>query len=296
VPLPSIDARLAAWGMRVESALERALPPATTAPERLHAAMRYSALAGGKRVRPALVYATGEMLELAPETLDAPAAAVEMIHVYSLVHDDLPAMDDDDLRRGRPSCHRQFDEATAILAGDALQVLSFAILAACAAGGEARLGMIGLLAAAAGTAGMAGGQAIDLAAAGGTLDCAAVEDMHRRKTGALIEASVLLPMHLAGRAAGVDYAALGRFGACLGLAFQIVDDILDVEGDPRLLGKATGADRARGKPTYPAVAGLAQARARVAALHREAIAELDALGSAAAPLVDLAGFLVGRAH
>jgi geranylgeranyl pyrophosphate synthase len=292
----ALDLRLAAWAERAERALERALPPADAIPARLHSAMRYSALGGGKRVRPALVYACGEFLGLPPAALDPPAVAVEMIHVYSLVHDDLPAMDDDDLRRGRPSCHRQFDEATAILAGDALQVLAFNVLARADAGARARLDMIALLAEAAGTSGMAGGQAIDLAAAGRTLAAAAIEDMHRRKTGALIEASVMLPLALAGRLAAPESGPLKRFGGRLGLAFQIVDDILDVEGDPGLLGKATGADQARGKPTYPAAVGLEAARERARLLHREAVAELSPFAPAAEPLVALAGFLVARAH
>jgi geranylgeranyl pyrophosphate synthase len=203
-------------------------------------------------------------------------------------------MDDDDLRRGRPSCHRQFDEATAILAGDALQVLSFAILAACPASGEARLGMIGLLATAAGTAGMAGGQAIDLAAAGGTLDCAGVEDMHRRKTGALIQCSVVLGALAAGVTGGARFAALLQFGAEIGLAFQIQDDILDVEGDPALLGKSTGADAAHRKPTYPSTAGLPAARARALELRDAAIAALAPLGEQAGPLTELAHFVVSR--
>ena len=287
-------ARLAAYQARVEAALESRLPPSRQVPARLHEAMRYSALGGGKRLRPALVYATGELLGLAQPPLDAAAAAVEMIHVYSLVHDDLPAMDDDDLRRGRPTCHRQFDEATAILAGDALQVLAFESLAQAPAGAEARVAMIGLLAAASGTHGMAGGQAIDLAAVGRMLSTAEVEEMHRRKTGALIEASVGLAAALAPALEAPRRAALARFAAALGLAFQIVDDILDVEGDPSLLGKAVGADQKRRKPTYPAAAGLPAARARARALHAEALGEVAPFGDAAAMLRFLAGYVVER--
>ena len=285
--------RLALYQARVEQALDARLPPADQVPGRLHAAMRYSALGGGKRIRPALVYAVGELLGLKPEALDASAAAVEMIHVYSLVHDDLPAMDDDELRRGRPTCHRQFDEATAILAGDALQVLAFASLAAAPAPAAARVAMIEALAEGAGTAGMAGGQAIDLAAVGHTLGADEVEMMHRRKTGALIEASARLPALQAG-ADEAELARLGRFARALGLAFQIVDDLLDVEGDPALLGKATGADRARHKPTYPAAVGVAAARARAAALRAEALEALGPFGERAAVLACLADYMVER--
>ncbi|MBV9697194.1 MAG: polyprenyl synthetase family protein, partial [Gammaproteobacteria bacterium] len=214
--------------------------------------MRYSVLGAGKRLRPTLVYLTGECLGAPIERLDAPAAAVELIHVYSLVHDDLPAMDDDDLRRGRPTCHRAFDEGTAVLVGDALQALAFAVLAHAPLAGStaaARLEMIRVLARATGTGGMAGGQAIDLAAVGEVLAVDAIENMHRRKTGALIECSVLLGALAAGLEAGAELTALARFGAEIGLAFQIQDDILDVEGDPTLLGKATGADAAHLKPT-----------------------------------------------
>jgi farnesyl diphosphate synthase len=286
-------ARLLTYQARVEQALAERIPPASQTPEKLHAAMRYSALGGGKRIRPALVYATGELCGGSAAALDAAAAAVEMIHVYSLVHDDLPAMDDDDLRRGRPTCHRQFDEATAILAGDALQVLAFESLAAAPASAEARVAMIQMLASASGTQGMAGGQAIDLGAVGRPLAAADVEDMHLRKTGALIEASVALPALLGGAAAS-DRERLGRYARDLGLAFQIVDDILDVEGDPRLLGKAVGADEARRKPTYPAAVGLAAARTRAAELHGRALGAIDCYGERAAMLAWLAGYIVGR--
>jgi geranylgeranyl pyrophosphate synthase len=256
--------------------------------------MRYSTLGGGKRIRPALVYATGEFLGVAPAALDAAAAAVEMIHVYSLIHDDLPAMDDDDLRRGRPTCHRQFDEATAILAGDALQVLAFESLADAPAGDAERVGMIRLLATASGTRGMAGGQAIDLGAVGRALSAAEIEVMHRRKTGALLEASVGLAVTLKPDLAAATRAGLTRFAAALGLAFQIVDDILDVEGDPTLLGKAVGADEARHKPTYPAAAGMPAARERAAALHAEARAQIGPLGPEAGMLAWLGEFIVQR--
>jgi geranylgeranyl pyrophosphate synthase len=288
------SARLEAYRVRVEAALEARLPPPGELPERLHAAMRYSTLGGGKRIRPALVYATGEFLGVAPAPLDSAAAAAEMIHVYSLVHDDLPAMDNDDLRRGRPTCHRQFDEATAILAGDALQVLAFESLANAPAGAEERVAMIRLLAGASGTRGMAGGQAIDLAAVGRVLAPAEIEVMHRRKTGALLEASVGLAVMLAPATPVATRAALARYSGALGLAFQIVDDILDVEGDPTLLGKAVGADQARQKPTYPAAAGMAAARERAAVLYAEAQAAIQPLGPAAGMLAWLAGYIVDR--
>ena len=286
-------ARLAGYQTRVERALEARIPPATAVPERLHAAVRYSALGGGKRIRPALVYAVGELFGVALEALDAAAAAVEMIHAYSLVHDDLPAMDDDDLRRGRPTCHRQFDEATAILAGDALQVLAFESLANAPASAAARVAMIRALAAGSGTHGMAGGQAIDLAAVGRDLSADEIEFMHLRKTGALIEASVALPALLA-EASAADLARLGRFSRALGLAFQIVDDLLDVEGDPGLVGKAIGADRARHKPTYPAAVGVPAARERAAELRGAALVAIEPFGPRAAALAHLADYIVDR--
>ena len=290
---PDCPARLAAYQARVESALAARIPAASTPPARLHAAMRYSALSGGKRIRPALVYAVGELHGAAIEALDAAAAAVEMIHVYSLVHDDLPAMDDDDLRRGRPTCHKEFDEATAILAGDALQVLAFEGLAAAPASAEARVAMIRELAAASGTFGMAGGQAIDLGAVGRVLDADEVEEMHLRKTGALIEASVGLAATL-GAVEPAERARLAAFSRALGLAFQIVDDLLDVEGDPELLGKAVGADSARHKPTYPAAVGIPAARRRAAALKAQALAAIAPLGERAEMLAWLATYIVDR--
>ena len=280
---------------RIEQVLDRclALPDAGT--PRLREAMRYSTLGGGKRLRPALVYLTGESLGAPLHELDAPAAAVELIHVYSLVHDDLPAMDDDDLRRGRPTCHRAYDEATAILVGDALQALAFSVLAEDThAGAATRLAMIRTLAQAAGTAGMAGGQAVDLAAVGQRLSVNAVENMHRRKTGALIKGSVLLGAVGAGIQSGTDFQALELFGDEIGLAFQIQDDILDVEGDAAVLGKQTGADAALSKPTYPSTVGLPAARERARDLRDRAIQALAPLGTRSAPLVELAHFVVSR--
>lgn len=295
--MTSVPDRIESYRTRIEQVLDRclALPDAGT--PRLREAMRYSTLGGGKRLRPALVYLTGESLGAALTDLDAAAAAVELIHVYSLVHDDLPAMDDDDLRRGRPTCHRAYDEATAILVGDALQALAFAVLADDALGRIApatRLSMIRTLAQAAGTVGMAGGQAVDLAAVGQTLSVDAVENMHRRKTGALIKGSVLLGALGAGIDSGENFRALQVFGDEIGLAFQIQDDILDVEGDAAVLGKTTGADAALSKPTYPSTVGLPAARDRARSLRDRAIAALTPLGPRSAPLVELAQFVVSR--
>jgi geranylgeranyl pyrophosphate synthase len=293
----TLENRIESYRSRIEKVLDRclALPDAGT--ERLREAMRYSTLGGGKRLRPALVYLTGESLGAPLTNLDAPAAAVELIHVYSLVHDDLPAMDDDDLRRGRPTCHRAYDEATAILVGDALQALAFSVLADETLGHvtpATRLAMIKTLAFAAGTAGMAGGQAVDLAAVGQTLSVDAVENMHRRKTGALIKGSVLLGALGAGIDSGAEFYALQSFGDEIGLAFQIQDDILDVEGDVAVLGKTTGADAALSKPTYPSTVGLPAARDRARGLRDRAIAALAPLGARNAPLVELAQFVVSR--
>ena len=291
------SARVASGQRRIEGVLERALALPDPGTERLREAMRYSVLGAGKRLRPLLVYLTGESLGAPLGALDAPAAAVELIHVYSLVHDDLPAMDDDDLRRGRPTCHRAYDEATAILVGDALQALAFAVLANEPMPGVSaavRLEMIRVLARATGTGGMAGGQAVDLAAVGQRLSVAAIENMHRRKTGALIQGSVLLGALAAGVADGPELAALRQFGAEVGLAFQIQDDILDVAGDPALLGKSTGADAAHAKPTYPSTVGLAAARARAAQLRDVAVAALAPLGARGAELAQLARFVVDR--
>jgi geranylgeranyl pyrophosphate synthase len=298
----ALDIRIAALQERIERVLDTCLtlPDSNTA--RLREAMRYSVLGGGKRLRPVLVYVTGEAFGASLDTLDVPAAAVELVHVYSLVHDDLPAMDDDDLRRGRPTCHKAFDEATAILVGDALQVLAFDVLAYGTCGGgkpasaapEQRLSMIRILARAIGTGGMAGGQAIDLEAVGRRLDLAALENMHRRKTGALIEASVLLGATAAGVAEPDRLAALATFGAEIGLAFQIQDDILDVEGDASLLGKSTGADAALAKPTYPSTVGLQEAHRHARTHCDAALAALAPLGSRSEPLAALARLVVDR--
>ncbi len=297
-PFTVFAARVAACRARIEGVLDRALALPDPGTARLRAAMRYSVLGAGKRLRPTLVYLTGESLGAPLASLDAPAAAVELIHVYSLVHDDLPAMDDDDLRRGRPTCHKAYDEGTAVLVGDALQGLAFEVLANEPMEGttpQARLQMIRVLARAIGTSGMAGGQAIDLAAVGQVLNVAGIEDMHRRKTGALIECSVLLGALAAGVTGGPQLASLESFGAQVGLAFQIQDDILDVEGDPALLGKSTGADAAHAKPTYPSTAGLPAAKRRAKELREAAIAALAPLGTRAGALAQLADFVVNRA-
>jgi len=291
-----LDTRVPLYQQRVEEVLARALEIDSAATPRLLEAMRYSTLAGGKRVRPVLVYATGEALGAPLELLDAAAAAVELIHVYSLVHDDLPAMDNDDLRRGRPTCHRAFDEATAILVGDALQARAFEVLANAPTeiAAVSRIEMLRVLADAIGTRGMAGGQAIDLEAVKQTLNEAALERMHRQKTGALIQASVLLGAISAGVHSAAERMALAEFGAEIGLAFQIQDDILDVEGTTSALGKRAGADADRVKPTYPSVLGLPGARAQAARRRDRALAALAPLGSRFSHLGEFADFLVAR--
>jgi len=284
---------------RAGRALDKRLPAAELHPADLHQAMRYAVLGGGKRIRPVLVYSAGAVVGAALEALDGPACAVEFIHAYSLIHDDLPAMDNDDLRHGRPSCHKAFGEALAILAGDALQALAFQVFGqdpAMVADPAIRLRMLDVLARAAGSRGMAGGQAIDLAAVGRKLTLAELENMHIHKTGALIRASVLLG---ALSQPAVDPAVLerlDRYAKCVGLAFQIRDDILDLIGDTATLGKNQGADRALDKPTYPALLGLDGARDHARALYEEALASLDSLGVEADPLRWIAGYIVERAY
>ncbi|MGP0055983.1 MAG: polyprenyl synthetase family protein [Steroidobacteraceae bacterium] len=293
----AFEAQLEIWRERMERALASRLPPANEVPARLHEAMRYSVLGGGKRVRPALVFATAQTLGLSEDEVEAAACAIELIHVYSLVHDDLPAMDDDDLRRGRPTCHKAYDEAIAILVGDALQPLAFQLLVrdpALPAAPAIRLRLVDLLSEASGTFGMAGGQAIDLEVQGRKLDIAQVEDMHARKTGAIIRASVLMAAECAPQLTTHLYAALNRFATAIGLAFQIQDDLLDVIGDVATLGKATGADREHAKPTHPAVIGIAASQERVRFLHNEALDALLPFGERAAPLRSLAHWLLSR--
>lgn len=282
---------------RVEAALDRCLPGGDTHPARLHQAMRYAVLGGGKRIRPLLTYAAGAAVGAPDARLDALACAVELIHAYSLVHDDLPAMDDDDLRRGRPTCHRAFDEATAILAGDALQTQAFHILAHAPeldVDPRVRLRMIETLAMASGSRGMAGGQAIDLESVGRELDIAQLEDMHIHKTGALIRASVLLGALCADTLDEARLERLDHYAKCIGLAFQIQDDILDVVGDTAILGKTAGADLARDKPTYPALLGLDGARQRAAELLADAHTSLAGFGPEADALRELADYIIRR--
>lgn len=298
-PLAELQLRLPAWSARVEQALDRCLPAATVHPQRLHEAMRYAVLGGGKRVRPVLVYATGLALGLEEDRLDGPACAVELIHAYSLVHDDLPAMDNDDLRRGKPTCHRAYDEATAILAGDALQTLAFHVLArdpAMTAGAEARVRMIETLANASGSRGMAGGQAIDLEAVGRQLNIAELEDMHIHKTGALIRAAVRLAALSAPEVDAATLKQLDHYAKCVGLAFQIRDDILDVEANTEVLGKRQGADIALNKPTYPALLGLSDAKERARLLHEDALASLAELDHRADALRGISHYIIERSH
>jgi geranylgeranyl diphosphate synthase, type II len=293
----AMAARMRGYQTRVQTVLEGVLPAAELIPQRLHAAQRYAVLSGGKRLRPLLVYCTGEALNVPVAALDAPAAAVELIHSYSLVHDDLPAMDDDDLRRGQPTTHRAFDEATAILAGDALQVLAFSLLSRDRTPGlssEARLRMIQILADASGTLGMAGGQAIDLAAVGRALNLEELEAMHRLKTGALIRASVLMAAVCSPGLSSDAWDALDQYSQDIGLAFQIQDDILDVEGKTEEIGKTSGADAARAKPTYPSVLGLEAAKIRARELKARACERLAPLGEGARVLAWLASYVIQR--
>lgn len=284
---------------RVEAALNKLLPSAHLAPQRLHAAMRYATLGSGKRVRPMLVYAGGQAFGVPPERLDAAACAVELIHAYSLVHDDLPAMDNDDLRRGQPTCHMAYDEATAILTGDALQTLAFQTLVqdqTLAVTADIRLRMIETLALASGSHGMAGGQALDLDAIGQDIDLPQLENLHIHKTGALIRAAVRLGTLAAPDAPAAQVKQLDRYAKCIGLAFQVHDDILDVLGETAVIGKTQGKDAANGKPTYPALLGLEEAREKADQLVADALDSLSDLGDTVAPLRALAHYIVERAH
>ncbi len=288
-------AALIDFSARADDVLSRVLPPETQAPEELHRAMRYAVLGGGKRLRPVLVYTTGIALGAPLDRLDASAVAVEIIHAYSLVHDDLPAMDDDALRRGRPTCHVAFGEAMAILAGDALQALAFEVLAADRhAEPGIHVEMLATLATACGSHGMAGGQALDLAAVGKRLTPQELERMHVHKTGALIRASVRLGALAASVRDAQRLDALERYGHAIGLAFQIRDDILDVEGDSAVIGKTAGKDAANDKPTYPAILGMDETRAQLRHFTDEAIAAVHVLGERAASLIDIARYVAER--
>ncbi|CAB3726751.1 polyprenyl synthetase family protein [Trinickia soli] len=280
---------------RVEAALDRYLPAAAMEPARLHDAMRYAVLGGGKRVRPLLVHAAGELTGARPEALEAASAALEMIHVYSLVHDDMPCMDDDDLRRGKPTVHVRYDEATALLVGDALQSQAFIVLTDDAAlDARAQASLVRELAVASGSIGMAGGQAIDLASVGLTLTRPQLETMHRMKTGALLRASVRMGALAGATPDAKALAALDTYAAAVGLAFQVVDDILDVTTDSATLGKTAGKDAKDGKPTYVSIIGLDASRALAAQLRREAHDALAPFGEHARRLAELADLVVHR--
>lgn len=287
--------RMPDYVSRVEYCIDTVLPAANRTPDRLHSAMRYAVMSGGKRIRPLLVYASGECLDVAPERLDVPATAIEFIHAFSLVHDDLPAMDDDDLRRGRPTVHRQFDEATAILAADALQPLAFEVIAVAKqlSDTEARR-LIELISGACGSLGMTGGQAIDLESEGRELSVDELATMHGLKTGALISASVMSACCLAPDCEGRRYDAMDRFSRDIGLAFQIRDDILDVEGETEVIGKPAGSDAARQKATWPALFGIDESKRRCRELLNSAHTALDDLGVSADPLRILANLIVER--
>ncbi len=291
--------------LRFEDVLRHLLPQPGTTPQGLHEAMRYSVLDGGKRVRPLLAFAAGELVNADIARVNIAAAAVELIHAYSLVHDDMPCMDDDVLRRGKPTCHVEYDEATALLVGDALQSLAFQLLAEHRLNDDAerQLAMIKLLAAASGSRGMAGGQAIDLDSVGKQLNLPELESMHIHKTGALIRAAVLLgaqcgdsraTAHRAASCAPTTLAKLDHFGKCVGLAFQVVDDVLDSEADTATLGKTAGKDAEQDKPTYVTLLGVRAAREMAAGLHGDALDALSGFGEEARRLRELADFIVLR--
>lgn len=281
---------------RFEEVLRNLLPSADVAPQRLHAAMRYSVLDGGKRVRPLLAFAAGELAGADEARVNYAAAAVELIHAYSLVHDDMPCMDDDVLRRGKPTCHVEYDEATALLVGDALQSLAFQFLSEQTLNDDPRkqLQMVKLLALASGSRGMAGGQAIDLASVGKQLTLPELEQMHILKTGALIRAAILLGAYCGDALNEAQLDKLDRFGKLIGLAFQVVDDVLDCEADTATLGKTAGKDADNDKPTYVSLLGLQGAKDMAQRLHAEALQSVSEFGDAARRLRELADFIVLR--
>ncbi|MBI4207224.1 MAG: polyprenyl synthetase family protein [Betaproteobacteria bacterium] len=280
----------------IESTLQNVLPAPDIAPQRLHQAMRYAVLGGGKRVRPLLAFAAGELAMADTERVAIAGAAVELIHAYSLVHDDLPCMDDDVLRRGRPTCHVEYDEATALLVGDALQSLAFQLIAEyrLAADPATQLEMVKLLAAAAGSRGMAGGQAIDLEAIGKALSVPELEFMHIHKTGALIRAAALLGVRCGNSLNEKEFAQIDHFAKCIGLAFQVVDDVLDAEASTATLGKTAGKDAQQNKPTYVSALGVAESKAFAEELRQNALKALDGFGERALRLRQLADFIVLR--
>ncbi len=281
---------------RMEAALARLLPPASAAPARLHEAMRYAVLEGGKRVRPLLAFAAGEVTGAAPERLEIAAAAVELIHAYSLVHDDMPCMDDDILRRGKPTVHVEYDQATALLVGDALQSQAFLLLSEhpLADSAAVQLEMVKALALASGSRGMAGGQAIDLASTGKPLELPELEFMHIHKTGALIRAAAVLGAHCGRTLDKAEAENLDRYAKCVGLAFQVVDDVLDCDASTATLGKTAGKDAIQGKATYVSAMGLARARDFAEDLRLQAHAAIESFGGRAARLAQLADFIVLR--
>lgn len=286
------------WMQQKQDQCERALadfiPQASVVPGHLHEAMRYAALDGGKRVRPLLVYAAGQLFDAPQEALDRAAAAVEMVHAYSLVHDDMPCMDDDALRRGKPTVHVKYDEATALLVGDALQAQAFLVLSEGNATADTRLGLVRLLAQASGSVGMCGGQAIDLASVGLALTREQLEQMHRLKTGALLRASVLLGASCGKTLSAEETTALHRYACAIGLAFQVVDDVLDATADSVTLGKTAGKDAADNKPTYVSLLGLPASQELALQLCREAHEALRSFGEKAQLLRDLADLIVQR--
>ena len=287
--------RIDDYTARVDGKLDAALPAPGERPARLHEAMRYAVFNGGKRMRPLLTYATGECIGAEKAALDAPAAAIEFIHAFSLVHDDLPAMDDDDLRRGKPTVHRQFDEATAILAADALQPLAFSVLSSMdAVSADTRVALITLVAGACGSIGMTGGQSIDLDAEGRSLSAEEIEHMYALKTGALIHAAVMSACLLVPALESPRADALDRFGRAIGVAFQIKDDILDVEGDTEIIGKPSGSDEKLGKATYPSLFGLETSKSRCDELLAGALEQLEVFGDSAQSLRWLASYIVER--
>ena len=291
------QSRLSSYQQRVNSALDKYLPTDDPPEHNLAEAIRYSVIGGGKRIRPAMVYAAGEAMGVSNNLLDIPACAIEMIHAYSLIHDDLPAMDDDDLRRGRPTCHKAFDEATAILAGDALQALAYEILAKDdhkELTPKHRINMLSLLTEASGAHGMAGGQAVDLASVGKQLNLAQLENMHRLKTGALIRASILLGAMCQQNISDDEINILSEYSLCIGLSFQIQDDILDVIGDTETLGKPQGSDEAQEKPTFPAIIGLEESKQLALEQHQQAINILQPLDERADSLRELSAYIVER--
>jgi farnesyl diphosphate synthase len=295
--MPDFSSWVSARQFRFEEKLKQLLPQAEIVPQRLHAAMRYSVLEGGKRVRPLLAFAAGELSGAPAERIEIVAAAVELIHAYSLVHDDMPCMDDDVLRRGKPTCHVEYDEATALLVGDALQSLAFQLLSEHRLSDDAtrQLQMVKLLAVASGSRGMAGGQAIDLASVGKQLTLPELEQMHIHKTGALIRASILLGAHC-GNLDQAQLDKLDRYGKCIGLAFQVVDDVLDSEADTATLGKTAGKDADSDKPTYVTLLGVQAAKSMAEELHQQALDALHEFGAAARRLRELADFIVMRKY